>query len=160
MLADAEERVVLLDGDEFWRVIRRGRMSPWLPESHDQNTAVVRILATTAAGYAAAGYPVIVDGIVGPWFLPVFTDATREAGVALHYVVLRASLAVALERVADRNVGVVDAGFEAGIRHMWRQFSDLGALERHVVDTSATPADVVGRQVADGYRSDVFRVLR
>ncbi len=60
---------VHLHTDDFWAVIRRGAIAPFLPESRRQNETVVGVLARAAAGYAAGGYRVVVDGVVGPWFV-------------------------------------------------------------------------------------------
>jgi len=60
---------VHLHSDDFWHFIKHGAIQPYLPEAHCQNEVVLNVLANVAAGYAKGGYFVIVDGIVGPWFL-------------------------------------------------------------------------------------------
>ena len=40
-----------------------------LPESQEQNLVVVEAFLEAAKRYAHGGYDVIVDGIIGPWFL-------------------------------------------------------------------------------------------
>ena len=56
-----------------------------MPESNEQNLIVIEAFLEAAKRYARGGYDVIVDGIVGPWFLepwlnicclPHFTDYT------------------------------------------------------------------------------------
>jgi len=47
-------RAVHLESDSFFHFIASGYVKPWKPESHDQNVAVMRIVATAAAGYADA----------------------------------------------------------------------------------------------------------
>jgi hypothetical protein len=62
---------VHIESDRFFHFIQAGHIEPWKPESHEQNTIVMRIVAQAAAGYADAGYFTIIDGIVLPsWFLP------------------------------------------------------------------------------------------
>jgi hypothetical protein len=60
------------------------------------------VLADAAFGYARGGYEVVVDGIVGPWFLDPFRGLARQTGIPLHCVVLRLELGAALERPRTR----------------------------------------------------------
>jgi hypothetical protein len=68
-------------------------------------------------------------------------------------VVLRpASADIAFERVRARGTHGLKA--EGPVRDLFRQFSDLGVLEKHVVDSSAARADEIARvllaRMADG----------
>ena len=47
------------------------------------------MLATAALGYAQGGYYVVVDGVVGPWYIGEFRIAAAGTGIPLHYVILR-----------------------------------------------------------------------
>jgi chloramphenicol 3-O-phosphotransferase len=60
---------VHLHADDFWHFIKSGWIAPYLPESHVQNKTVIDVVAQAACGYARGGYMVVVDGIIGPWFL-------------------------------------------------------------------------------------------
>lgn len=55
----------------------------------------------------------IVDGIIGPWFLEPWLNIVRE-GYEVHYIVLRANK----EEI------------------MWEQFNNLGAYEKNILDTT------------------------
>lgn len=87
------------------------------------------MLAKAADGYARGGFFVVVDGIVGPWYLPPF----RALAVPLRYVVLRQLLDVAIRRCRGRG-GDTLTDPEA-ITALHRQLSSLGDLERHVLVT-------------------------
>ncbi|MGR6034988.1 MAG: AAA family ATPase [Candidatus Nitrosoglobus sp.] len=80
---------VHLHSDDFWHFIKNGAIQPYLPEAQEQNAVVMNVLAGGAEGYAKGGYFVVVDGIIGPWFLQPF----RRLAAPLHYVVLRPPLA-------------------------------------------------------------------
>ena len=121
---------VHLRGDDFWDVIRSGRIDPWLPQARAQNATAMTALARAAKSYRDGGYFTVVDGIVGPWFLDLF----RSLDVPLIYVVLRSDLQTALARIAGRpDQGIVEPSDIAGLH---AQFSSLGALERCVIDVS------------------------
>jgi predicted ABC-type ATPase len=72
------ERVVHVESDRFFHFIESGYIEPWRPESHEQNTTVMQIVADAAAGYATADYTTVVDGIFSPrWFFEPLRDSLR-----------------------------------------------------------------------------------
>ena len=89
LLAASLPSSVHLHSDDFWQYIRQGRIAPYLPQAHQQNQTVIDALAQAAIAYAAGGYQVICDGIVGPWFIDVFRAAATARATPLHYVILR-----------------------------------------------------------------------
>ena len=80
------------------------------------------------------GYEVIVDGIVGPWFLGPWEILAKE-GAEIHYVVLRADKQETLRRATTRAKLDKAINMEL-VETMWTQFQELGQYENHVVDTS------------------------
>jgi tRNA uridine 5-carbamoylmethylation protein Kti12 len=155
LLAASFERAVHLESDWFFDVIQTGFIEPWKRESRAQNEAVMKVVATTAAGYADAGYFTILDGIFLPaWFYPPVRDSLRAAGQSVAYAVLRAPLALCLERVRTRVEQPVEA---AVVEQVWNQFADLGPLERHAIDTETRSTDDTARLMAE--RLDVLAVV-
>jgi hypothetical protein len=153
LLAANAERAVHLESDSFFRFIQTGFIEPWKPESHEQNTIVMRIVAGAAAGYADAGYFTIVDGIISPgWFFEPLMDSLRDAGHRVAYAILRPSLAVCASRAVGHGSGrLSDASV---VERLWQDFADLGSLERHVIDIDTQSADEVagllGQRLRDG----------
>lgn len=157
LLADTFEPSVHLVADDFWHFIKRGAIEPFLPQSHRQNEIVISVLAGAAFGYAAGGYQVICDGIVGPWFLDPFRSAAARTGLALYYVVLRPDETTTVSRAAGRRPGSDGRPVlrEPGpVVSLHRQFADLGQLERHVLNSAgqsaAETAAIVRQLLADG----------
>ncbi|QND13552.1 AAA family ATPase [Rhizobium leguminosarum bv. trifolii] len=143
---------VHLHCDDFWHFIKNGVIPPYLPEAHEQNIVVVDVLTKAAAGYAGGGYFVVVDGIVGPWFLEPF----RKIAAPLHYVVLRPPLDVAIRRCRERGVDTLtDPG---PIAELHRQFSSLGAFERHVLSTDGQDRKETLGAVIEAVQSGSFRL--
>jgi predicted kinase len=145
---------VHLRTDDFWHYIVAGGIPPYLPESDAQNHTVVEVIAGAAFTYAAGGFTVIVDGIVGPWMLGHYGRARAgHPGIPLHYIVLRPDRAETLRRAQRRTApdALVDEG---PILSLWDQFADLGALDRHTINSTgqsaADTASAVVRAVADG----------
>jgi tRNA uridine 5-carbamoylmethylation protein Kti12 len=153
LLAGTMQRTVHLESDTFFRFIESGYVEPWKPESHEQNTIVMRIVAGAAAGYADAGYFTIVDGIISPgWFFEPLRDSLRDAGHRVAYAVLRPPLAVCVSRAESREPGRLPDG--AIVERLWHDFADLGSLERHVIEIDTESPDEVAallaRQLRDG----------
>ena len=153
ILAERSARAVHLESDVFFRFIRSGYLEPWKSESHGQNQTVMRIVAQAAAGYAAAGYFTIVDGIVIPrWFFEPLRDALHDAGHRVAYAVLRAPLSVCMARARDRDRD--PPSDPKVIEQLWRAFTDLGDLERNALDVSdRSPdqaADNLAKRMAEG----------
>jgi predicted kinase len=131
---ESKRPAVHLHADDFWHFIKSGAIAPYLAESHAQNAVVVEVIAQAACGYARGGYLVVVDGIIGPWFLDLFRNHARAQGMTLRYIVLRPNLDTTLQRAQARsNQAFGDSG---PIRSLHYQFCNLGPLERHVIDTS------------------------
>jgi predicted kinase len=141
LLTARHKRAVHVESDLFWHFITSGYIGPWKPESHQQNTLVMEIVAEVAARYARGGYFTVIDGIIGPrWFFEPLRTALTTAGLRIAYAILRPPLPIAMERatirpatrLADRSV----------IEHLWNGFTDLDeALEGHVIDNSELTAE-------------------
>ncbi|WTW98772.1 AAA family ATPase [Streptomycetaceae bacterium NBC_01309] len=155
LLADAYEPSVHLHTDDFWHYIRRGAIAAYLPEAHRQNEVVVGVLARAAFGYAAGGYTVVVDGIVGPWFLGSYHEARKDAGIPMQYVVLRPDQDTTVHRATTRTgEGALTA--PEPVRSLHRQFSGLAELEAHVVDSTGWTAEETATRVLAGLRADAY----
>ena len=132
-------RSVYMHTDDFYHYLRKGAIPPHLPKSHRQNRTVIEAFLAAARRFAQDGYDVIVDGIIGPWFLEPWIQAVRE-GFLVHYVILRADREETIKRAVERekldrrtNLELVDV--------MWDQFCDLGAYEKYVIDTTTLTAE-------------------
>ena len=73
--------------DIAFHYLSKGAIPPHLPESNEQNLVVIEAFLEAAKRYARGGYDVIVDGIVGPWFLEPWRALVRE-DYEVHYIVL------------------------------------------------------------------------
>jgi predicted kinase len=113
-------------------------IEPTSKESHHQNTVIMRALARSARAFAEGGYHVVLDGVIGPWFLSVLRDEL-SGGPSVSYLVLRASEAEALRRVRERQ----GPGASARVRAMVAAFAELGALQSHAVDTAGRTLEEV-----------------
>jgi adenylate kinase family enzyme len=155
VLAESAQRpTVHLLTDTFYRWIRAGYIAPYLKEAAQQNEVVIGVIADAAARYALGGYDVIIDGIVGPWFLDKLRGVLRRHRIATSYVVLRPRLDVALSRAAGRSGD--ELILPEPISHMHEQFGNLAELEGHVVDSSEQTAEQTVEQVRNGLSHNAY----
>ncbi|MBO0452872.1 AAA family ATPase [Candidatus Enterococcus murrayae] len=129
-----KEKSVHMHTDDFYHFIKKGRIAPHLKKAHLQNKIVIDAFLEATKVFAQNGYDVIVDGIVGPWFLDPWFQAAKD-GFDVHYIILRASKEETLTRGRNRNKLDEATNLEL-IQTMWDQFNQLGEFEAHVLDTT------------------------
>ena len=153
------DKSVHMHTDDFFHYLSKGAIPPHLPESNEQNLVVIEAFLEAAKRYARGGYDVIVDGIVGPWFLepwkaldarggydvivdgivgPWFLEpwkALAQEDYEVHYIVLRASKEETMKRAVERSKLDRKTNIEL-VETMWEQFSGLGVYESNVIDTT------------------------
>ena len=141
LLSILTERSVLVQGDSFFGFLAAGAIEPWLPQADQQNTIVTKAAASATGAFARGGYATVYDGVVGPWFLPAFADATGLN--ELDYVVLLPPVETCVQRVLTRQ----GHGFsdEAATRKMHSEFASAHISRRHVIQD---PPDQAGEVLA------------
>lgn len=158
-LAGASARGVHVRGDAFFAFLAHP-IAPLLPQSHGQNEIVIRATLRACVAFARGRYEVFLDGIFGPWFLPLVAVELAPAGVAVEYVVLRVALDEAHRRATTR---AEDPAAAHVVAQMHAAFADLGALEQHALDvgtrdTLTLAAEVARLRAAGRFRLDLARL--
>jgi adenylate kinase family enzyme len=154
LLAERTDRAAHIESDRFFHFIVSGYVDPWKPESHEQNTVLMRIVGEVAVAYARASYQTIIDGIIiSGWFFEPLRDSINACGFDAAYAVLRPPLAVAVERAANRRSRRLSDA--AVVEQLWNDFADLGPLERHAIEiserqTAEQTAELVAERLSVG----------
>lgn len=151
-LARAAPRGLHIPSDVFYGFPAEP-IDPTRPESHHQNSVIVRALARCARTFAEGGYEVVLDGVIGPWFLPTLR-AELSDGPGVSYLVLRVPEAEALRRVRERE----GPGASARVRQMVAAFAEQGDLRAHAVDTAGCTSDEVLALALEGLAEGRFRL--
>jgi hypothetical protein len=113
-------------------------LDPTTEEAHAQNTTIMRAIGRAAAAFAEGGYEVLLDGVVGPWFLPTWVGEW-DAVTRVEYVLLRATLAEALVRVLRQD----SPATHTRVSTMHDAFADLAGYVQHLIETTGqVPEDV------------------
>lgn len=128
------EKSVHMHTDDFYHYLKKGAVPPHLPESNEQNTVVIEAFLAAAKRFVDGGYDVVVDGIIGPWFLAPWKELAQE-NFAVHYIILRASKEETLKRATERAKLDRKTNIEL-VETMWTQFNSLNEYERYVLDTT------------------------
>lgn len=115
---------VNMQTDDFYHYLSKGAIPPYLPESNEQNLIVIEAFLESAKRYARGGYDVIVDGIVGPWFLDPWIKAAQE-NYEVHYIILRATKEETMKRAIERSKLNKETNINL-VETMWNQFNNLG----------------------------------
>jgi predicted kinase len=161
LVADRHELSVCLDLDWFFAKLRRGAIDPWREKAHTQNRIVLHAAAVAVAAFAGGGYFTVAEGILYPFMLDLFASACAPYGVAAHYAVLRAPIALVQQRVQDRKVEPQHAEALADatvVDDLWTQFEHQGVEERHLVDVAARGPAEVAAEIDRRLRAGEFRL--
>ena len=124
------EKSVHMHTDDFYHYLSKGAIPPHLPESNEQNLIVIEAFLEAAKRYVRGGYDVIVDGIIGPWFLEPWLNIVRE-GYEVHYIILRANKEETLKRAIERSKLDRKTNIEL-VETMWKQFNNLEIYEKNI----------------------------
>ncbi len=150
LVAESFPVAALVPGDAFFAFWSRGFVEPWLPEADEQNTTVLRAAGASVGAYSRGDCQVVYDGVLGPWLLPTFLEASGLPAVS--YVVLLPPVEVCLARVAGRSAHPFTD--QDAARHMHGEFARALVDERHVVRADgpdpATVAAAVRARVDSG----------
>lgn len=141
---------VHLHSDDFWHFIKHGALPPFLESAHRQNEVVVNVLAQAAEGYAKGGYFVVVDGVVGPWFLEAF----RRLSSRIHYVVLHIDVESAIARCQARGGDTLTD--PQVIRALHGQLALLGEWGSHALDVRGQSPERALAKVIAAVESGIY----
>lgn len=128
LVVDSFEPGMLVEGDAFFHVLRRGAIAPWLPESAEQNELITAATAAAVGELARGAATVVFDGVLGPWFLPTFFRHSRVPSVS--YAVLLPPVEQCVDGVLTRSGhGFADEG---ATRKMHDEFVAADIEARHL----------------------------
>jgi predicted kinase len=141
LLSANDPHGVHLESDTFFRFLSH-RIDPSDPDAQVQNKTVVRAYIAAAMEYAAGGYTVYLDGVIGPWLLPTITSTFSR----FDYVLLHTPLNEALSRVKARQTQ--PSASSGVVIRMHEQFSAIFTeFHNHVIETNGKSI----RQIADEF---------
>jgi len=98
----AKSPTIYIEGDAFWKFVVKPK-----PKTKRQHLArlVIKSMTLASIPFARAGYQVVVDFTVGPWYMDAFLSQLKD--IPLHFIILCPSESVCAERAATREEGKV-----------------------------------------------------
>jgi chloramphenicol 3-O-phosphotransferase len=150
LVAGASGPTVYIEGDKFWFFITKpaeGRA-----RQRDFKTIMTAMTAASVP-YALAGYEVILDFSIPPWFLDTARRVAKVKDVPLDFVVLRPSEEVCSARAAARVEGAI-ADY-APYRDLYSSFD---GSEKYTICDDVSEAKIVAARIRKGLSEGAFRL--
>jgi chloramphenicol 3-O-phosphotransferase len=157
LATDADTPTVHLHTDSFYAWIKTGFVAPYLPESAAQNDVVLDAIIAASTAYAQGGYDVILDGVIGPWFVDRYRARATAADIAMSYVVLNAPLEETLRRATERK-GTQQLRDPDPITALHTAFADLGPWSSHTVPTTNQTPEQTATTLRTRLQAGAFRI--
>jgi len=150
LIAATSHPLVYIEGDTFWSFIAKGGAAQGMGKNF---RTIMSSMTAAAIPYATAGYEVIVDFSIPPWFLGGAHAVVKRFGTPLDYVVLRPSEAVCAARAAARPEGTISD--YTSYRDLYSTFDDAA---RYTISDDEASAGGVAQRIRDGLTAGTFRV--
>jgi hypothetical protein len=142
--------VACIEGDKFWSFFAKGYA---MTDDHNKFKTIMISMTTASLAYVRAGYQVIIDFSVPPWFLPTVFKIVNDRNIALDYVIIRPSEKVCSARAAARTEGAI-AGYA-----FYKDFYDtFKEAERYAICDDESDAAGIAENIRDGLYEGIFRV--
>ena len=144
--------VVYIEGDKFWRFIAKGGEK----QGHVKNFRTIMVSMMAAAlPYARAGYEVIVDFSIPPWFLDIATAIVKVRDIPLDYVIIKPSLGVCAARAAARAEGTINDYTAYG-----ELYADFEGFEQYTISDDENDVKSIARRVRKELDAGRFHVTQ
>jgi len=150
LIACSPAPLTYIEGDRFWFFIAKG--APGRGRHKDFRT-VMSSMTAAAVPYAVAGYEVIVDFSIPPWFLETARKIAKVRDVPLDFVVLRPSAKICAERAAERAEGAIRD--YAPYRELYASFDEA---ERYIIRDDDGTAAHMAAKIREGLDKGKFRL--
>ena len=139
-----------IEGDKFWSFFAKD----WENAEPGKNFKTLMISTITASlAYARAGYEVILDFSVPPWFLPAAYKIINDRGLTLHYIVLRPGREICAQRTAARVEGAV-----ADYSRFGELYDSFDEATLYLISDNESSAAIVAAKIREGLDRGIFRV--
>jgi AAA domain len=150
LIATSPGPIADIEGDKFWAFTAKDGPSH---NRHKNFRVIMTAMTAAAVPYVVAGYEVILDFSVPPWFLDNIRKVVKVRGVPVDYIVLRPSQALCAARAADRPEGKIAD---------YAQYSDLyssfDGVESYTISDDHCDAATVVQRIRDGLKQGIFRL--
>jgi hypothetical protein len=150
LVSSATGPIACIEGDTFWSFIIKSGVD----QSRKKNFRMIMTSMIAAAmPYSLAGYEVILDFSIPPWFLETVGKIVKLREVPIDYIVLQPSEKVCAKRAAERKEGIISDYTD--YHDLYLTFDEAGSNSIH--DDTSDPASIAAR-IRKGLLSGLFRI--
>ena len=150
LVACSPAPVAYIEGDKFWSFIAKEAVGQ---PRHKNFKTIMLAMTAAAVPYAMAGYEVILDFSIPPWFLDTARKVASVRNVPLDFVVLRPSEKVCAARAAARTEGAIP---DYAPYH--DLYADFDGTDRHTVQDDKGSAAAIAARIRKGLNEGAFRL--
>jgi predicted kinase len=139
-----------IEGDKFWFFIAKG--ADGLGRQKNFRT-IMSAMTAAAIPYAMAGYEVILDFSIPPWFLDTVRKIAKVREVPLDFVVIKPSEAICATRAGARAEGAI-----ADYAQYQEFYKDFEGVDRHTIEDDVGDASALAARIREGLDEGNFRL--
>ena len=147
LVAAATGPTSYIEGDKFWFFIAKSGLAQNKPRDFKM---IMTSMTAAALPYALYGYQVIVDFSFPPWFLDTVRKVVKDK-VPVHYIVLRPSEAVCIERAASRKEGRI-----TNYSKYHELYTSFDEVQRNIIADDFNDASVVSDHMREAIDEGMF----
>jgi len=149
LIACSAGPIAFIEGDKFWFFIVKSAYK----SRHKDFRTIMTSMTAAALPYAVAGYEVIIDFSIPPWFLDTVRKIAKVRDVPVDFVVLRPAEKVCASRAAARAEGAIaDYGPYRDL------YSDFDEAAPYTICDDEGEAAVVAARIRKELDKGVFRI--
>jgi hypothetical protein len=150
LVKDSNNPLVYIEGDKFWFFIVKAFENR--SRSKDFKTVMASMLAASIP-YANAGYEVIIDFSIPPWFLPTAIKIAGKRDLSIDYIIIRPSEQVCASRAASREEGVVP---DYSVYHDF--YLSFDEAKKYMIQEDTLSASALALRIRKELAQGLFRV--
>ena len=150
LIKSAPEPLAYIEGDKFWFFIVKGAEA--MGKSKNFRTIMASMIAASIP-YATAGYEVIIDFSLPPWFLETAIKILSRRELSLEYIVIKPGEDLCASRAANREEGVISD--YSTLHEFYLSFEE--AKKYTISDDTASPS-LIAERIREGLARGLFHV--
>jgi hypothetical protein len=150
LVALSEGPAANIEGDKFWSFIAKGKEEI----GHRKNFGMIMTsMIVSSFSFTRAGYEVIIDFSIPPWFLDKAKELILSRGFMMDYIIIKPDINICAGRAAERLEGTVK-----NYSRYKEFYDDFNGLEANTIHNDTADASVVAGWIRQGLDEGAFRI--
>jgi gluconate kinase len=150
LIASSQGPIAYIEGDKFWFFIAKSAAGQGRQKDFRM---IMQAMTAAALPYALAGYEVVLDFSIPPWFLDTARRIVQIKDVPLDYIILRPSESVCSARAAARSEGAI-----ADYAPYSDLYSSFDGAQHNTICDDESDAAMVAKRIRKSLNQGIFRI--